>query len=199
MKLILFSEHDLRVDIEAIGRLRHACRPELCVAGPSCCQSYEIAFPARQARRVIDYLDHASRYARHLTGPEGLTDPLSETDDGLACMDTDEDGLCLLAFADDTGRRRCALHAAAVELGHDPAAVKPQPCWLWPLALSEDDPPILTVCAGAEQFPCNRLLKRPARSLDAGLAEIVDGLWSPELARNIDDALAGRPPASMQP
>jgi hypothetical protein len=63
----------------------------------------------------------------------------------------------------------------AVEVGVSPHVAKPRGCGLWPLCVSDDQPPIVTVQPGADKYPCNRIV--PGReNLHPGTEELLEAL-----------------------
>ena len=164
----------VRVDIQALCRLRHACDPNLCRHTRCCCKSYEVLVDRNEASTVVGVLPHAARHAPRLRDGATFHDPFDTTEGGL-CLATTANGRCVFAFNTKQGLR-CSLHAAALELGLPPAAVKPKACSLWPLFFDESDPPLLTVQEDALDFPCNRH-NSAATSLHPGVEEIIQTVF----------------------
>ena len=77
-----------------------------------------------------------------------------------------------------------------MDLGLPPARVKPQACALWPLALVEADPPLLTVQEGVLDFPCNRKRRGSAPDLHKGVAEIIEAVFGEDVLTAIRSELA---------
>ena len=153
------------VDLDALTRLAHSCDPSKCIHAKSCCATYDVPATDDECDRITGMLPHAAKYQPN------LDDDVFDEGDETSLM-TDEDGRCVFAFRGKDRGERCSLHAAALDVGVDPYKAKPMPCALWPLALTDDDIPVLTVMAGAGGFPCNR--SRPARpSLHPGVADIL--------------------------
>lgn len=167
----------IAVDLRGILSLAHHCDPTLCRDRESCCAHYEICCDEEEIPRLIGLFPQAARHAPHLLGADGYDNVFEETDDGLLCLDAVDDGLCILAYRDGTGRALCSLHSAALELGLDYFTAKPRACLLWPLALTNDDPPCLGVHPDALEFPCNHARKPGNADFDPGVAEIVRGLF----------------------
>lgn len=171
----------VRIDLVALMSLRHTCDPSLCRHGPRCCATYEVCIEPAESGKIVGGLGAAARWAKAVRTDAGRADVLEETDDGLLAMGTDDSGLCLLAFRDRKGRTLCALHAAALDSGTQPAAMKPRSCCLWPLALSEGRSPVLTVVDDALAFPCNHR-RRAHSGLDDGVQQVLREVFGPEFA-----------------
>jgi len=180
-----------RVDIDALLRLRHHCDPDLCRHTVSCCRCYEVCITRKEMGRAIGLMKHAAKYARRLRKP-GFENPFDPVEPGLYAIDTHEDESCVFAYRRRTGETFCSLHSAALDLGLDPYAVKPQPCTLWPLALSEDDPPVLSVQSHIRRFPCIVIRPRPARNLDPAIADTIRTLFGEAFLEELNAAIATR-------
>ncbi len=169
------------VDIPALRRLRHDCDPAHCRNRTSCCAQYEVAITETELERVIGCLPEVEVWA-----PEVVMSDVYEEDGKGAILDTDEDGLCVLAYRRVDGSVLCSLHSIALEHGLDPAEVKPQCCCLWPLALSEGRPRTLSVQDDAYTFPCNRLRPRNAAGLDPGVAAILRSCFGDSFRKQVE-------------
>lgn len=191
--------HRRKVDLAALTRIGHDCRPDLCRPAAGCCACHEVCINHREMERVVGCLPQAARFARHLDLPDGLPDPVEQLAPRAYALETDEDGVCLLAYTDRRGRVLCSLHSAAVEMGLDPYQVKPRSCVLWPLAISDRPPRILSVAADALAFPCNRPRRRGARRLDRGIADIVARLFGQPFLDKLHTALARTAAPSAEP
>lgn len=184
------SIENMHIDVEALRALAHRCEPLKCIERErGCCATYEVVVGRREQGTIVGALPEAARFAPALkTGGEYL-DPFEETEGG-SCLNTGEDGLCVFAYEEARGATLCALHSAALELGLSPTRVKPQACALWPLALVEGDPPLLTVQEDALAFPCNRRRRSGAAGLNGGIAEIVEAVFGREVVTEINSQLA---------
>jgi hypothetical protein len=172
------------VDLTALSSIAHACDPLLCRSCGSCCGRYEIALSARELERMVGISPEARKFQPDLD-PE---DFFEELDDGGCALASDEDGLCAFAWRDQEGRVLCSAHSAALARGLDPYRVKPSCCSLWPLALSEGRPRVLTVQDDAFELPCNR--RRRDEGLDSGVADIIRGLFGARFLSEVREALA---------
>jgi hypothetical protein len=190
-KLMIDGVH---VDTEALLRLRHDCHPKHCQAGPCCCQVYEITFTQEETTRAIGMMPHCERYAPHLKPGAVLENPFEDEDneEGDVVVEEQENGACAFAYKDKKGRMWCSIHSAALDLGLRPAEVKAQVCLLWPVALTDDTPPILSIVDDAFDFPCNHRRRKDARRLDPGVAECVERIMGPDFLEALRKQLALR-------
>jgi hypothetical protein len=177
----------LNVDLAGLHSLAHNCRPESCRA--SCCSVYAVHVTDEEMARMVGYMPLAHKYARNLKQGREWRNLFQEEDDGTLLMDTNRDGFCLFCYHLN-GFALCSLHSAALDLGQNPAHVKPECCHLWPLALEEGRRDTLTVHDDAFDFPCNR--RRTARSgrLHQGVREIVAGLYGDDFLTEVEAACA---------
>ncbi len=176
---------NMRIDIEALRALAHRCEPLKCAERErGCCATYEVVVAHREQAAIVGALAEASRFAPALKTSGEYLDPFEETEGG-SCLNTDEDGLCVFAYEDAHGATLCSLHSAAQNLGLSPTHVKPKACALWPLALVEGDPPLLTVQEDALAFPCNRRRRNSAAGLNGGITEIIEETFGREFLREI--------------
>ena len=196
------------VDLEVLRRLRHTCDPAHCDRAHHCCSQYEIGLGRHEMGRMIGLMKRAADYATHLRDGRGLINPFDEETPGRFVIDTDENQRCVFAYEVEEkagekspgqkGRKKghrptvtyCSLHSAALDAGLEPYEYKPHSCALWPLALSEDKPPVLTVQDAEGEFACNRL-GRPRRNgrLDPGIEDL--------LARNFGEAFLAKVLAAL--
>ena len=162
----------MRIDVAALRTLAHRCVPEKCATRDrGCCATYEVTVDRREIGTIVGTQNLAAAYAPQLRHD---LETIEDTDDG-ACLATDEDGRCVFAYHDASATTLCSLHSVALDLGLPPAHVKPRPCALWPLALVEDTPPLLTVQEDAQSFPCNRRSSAPG--LNQGVAETIEEVF----------------------
>ncbi len=175
------------VDLDALARLSHSCDPSKCVGDKSCCATYDVPATEDECDRMTGMLPLAARYQPTLRDGDGFVETFDEDEE--ISLATDEDGRCVFAFRGKDKGERCSLHAAALDVGVDPYRSKPMPCALWPLALTDDDVPVLTVMAGVGGFPCNR--GRPRRaSLHPGVADILATCFGPTFRDAVVEAVA---------
>ena len=165
---------NLLVDLGALARIAHLYDPVRCKKRGCCCSSYEVTVGRREMERITGCMPHAARHAPWLRDGKDWVNPFEEDEARQIVLDTDEHGRCVFAYRNASGETRCSLHTAAIELGLDPYRTKPRSCALWPLALGEGRPRVLSIQDDAFDFPCNRRRRpRRDRSLDPGIAELI--------------------------
>jgi hypothetical protein len=164
----------LKFNVEEIAALAHRCRgcadPARC-----CCASFEICVTGREMKRIIGYAEEIVKLCPHLAGEGGMDNIFERIEGGLYALDTDEDGLCVLACRIG-GKVRCSLHAIALKLGIPLGEIKPQGCLLWPLSMSEGSPMEISVQEDVFDFPCNKRRACGAldhATLDPGVVEVI--------------------------
>jgi hypothetical protein len=178
----------IRIDVDALLSLNHACDPGKCRYSGSCCRVYEICTTRKEMSRAIGMMPDAARYATHLDEDGELANPFEPTGDGLYAIEAQEDGACTFAFRKGN-KLLCSIHAAALDLGLNPYRTKPSSCTLWPLALSEGTRPVLSVQEDVLRFPCNSAPRSSNRSLDQGVREIVQQVFGDAFLRRLEDHL----------
>lgn len=180
----------IRVDIEALRRLSHQCRPSNCSVRKSCCKTYEVIVDNEQMPGIIGAMPRAAHYAKGLLEEDELIDPFEEADGADACLATHYDGMCVFAWRDRQGAILCSLHSAALDLGVDPYKTKPKACALWPLYLVEGEAPRLTVQEDAYAFECNKPAAGIPTRLDPGVSEILDNVFGEAFRDEVERLLA---------
>ena len=163
---------DVRIDLKALRSIRHRCRPGDCKGRPNCCSRFQIHVGEKELETIVGFLPLAEKYAPSIGGDGGYDNVFEEAEDGCFLIDTDEDEQCVFAYASRKGEILCSLHSAAIDLGLPPADVKPRCCSLWPLALTNDPQPMLSINNLCDAFPCNHRKAVP-RGIDAGIQETI--------------------------
>lgn len=169
----------VKVDGYRLERIAHRHEAGRCTASTCCCRCYEVEVSEEEIVRVIGLMEEAAWWAPHLKAGGELINPFEEDDESAGyVLESGADGRCVFAYESGAGAMLCSLHSAALELGVDPYGLKPRSCVLWPLALSEERTPTLTVQAGAFEFPCNRRRRpRPDGRLDVGIEHIIESVF----------------------
>ena len=186
----LIEIQGIRVAVETLLRLRHACDPSLCAKQGCCCRFYEVTFTRREVSRIIGMVPHCIRYVPALAPGNDFEHPFEKAEGNVFIVDEDEDGTCAFAYRDRKGRTLCSIHSAALDLGLDPYQVKAEACVIWPLALSEDKPPILSVQEDIYHFPCNKRRRPGAKHLDPGVAGAIRHIFGEGFLRDLEAAIA---------
>ncbi len=167
----------VRVDLDAVLKIDHRCVPGQCGLSGSCCARYEVCVERTELSRVVGLMPRAARYSPDLVSDGELSNVFEETEDGLICLDRDEDGMCVFAYRSGKNMILCSLHSAALDSGIPPHEAKPGSCSLWPLALSDGPEPVLSVDEDAFMFPCNTLRQAPGPEPAPGIASILESLF----------------------
>jgi hypothetical protein len=107
-----------------------------------------------------------------------------ECDDASFCIDANEDESCVFTYAKSSGETFCALHSVALDLRVSPVDLKPMACSLWPLTLSEEPEPDLSVDINWREFPCNTLSGNEHR-MDAGVINIIASCFGVSFLRQL--------------
>jgi len=143
------------VDVPALMKLKHYCDPMLCRNKRYCCASYDITINKDDMKRTVGLMPEAAKFAPEVGEDGEFENPFDPVERGRWAIDCHEDsGACAFSFRDKKGCGWCSLHAAALELGLDPYQQKPEVCTMWPLALAEGDPPVLSIQGDVYEFPC---------------------------------------------
>ncbi len=180
-----------RVDLNALPKISHQCRPEDCPKRGTCCEYYEITVLRGELARLTGMIPAAAKYQPRLRDQGSYVNPFEKSEPGCFVLDQTEHGRCVFAWR-RRGMMLCSFHSAALELGVDPYRHKPRACAMWPLALGDSDPIwTLTIQDDCLRFPCNR--RRRARGLDPGIAELIERNFGQAFLDKVQAALAGKP------
>ncbi|MDX9753901.1 MAG: hypothetical protein RBU29_08070 [bacterium] len=166
------------VDLQALFGIAHECRPIVCKQD-CCCGCYEICADKNEVRQIVSLLPIASHFAPHLRDGDEWVDLFDPVEQGLCALETDDEGLCQLAYRSGEAMY-CSLHSAALHLGLSPFTVKPKVCSLWPVAWVEGERPLLTIQDDAFDFPCNRPQDPRIAPLSPAIAETLQWAFGAE-------------------
>lgn len=89
-------------------------------------------------------------------------------------IDKNDKDLCVFGYKAKERKIACSLHTVAVEMGIPVNSIKPLACILWPLALVESDPLVLSVQEGISIFPCTQRITSQNLFLDNGIAQNIE-------------------------
>ncbi|MCX7016183.1 MAG: DUF3109 family protein [Candidatus Sumerlaeota bacterium] len=152
---------NLIVDVPAVVRRRFVCHTDLCIgakpldslAGRSCCSSFAVRVAPKEIRRIETLLPQVRRrypgIAETIDRLEGAWWHYDEEDYNKALKSAPNGG-CIFLTPREDGMYKCALHAAAMDLGVDPNRVKPAACLLFPLFVVEVEDNLLLTCTSEE-------------------------------------------------
>ena len=179
--------NSVHVNLSAILCVDHACNG-CSTPGQCCCASYEVCADSKELKRIVNLLPEAARFCPRLKTKSGYDIIFDEIEPGLFALDTDEKGLCLLAYKSG-GKIRCSLHSAALKLGLSPAKVKPQACLLWPLSASEDNK-FLSMGNDTLSFRCVTRRRKPSRAIAPSLLETIGEVYGRDFGARLARAAA---------
>ena len=168
----------LVADVSALRTIRHECVQ--CGRAHSCCSTYEVEITWTEIRRIDSLLPQIVRHRRALrTGPNEYRDVFRDADDDVMVIDTGAESTCPFLVRSSG---RCAIHAAAIDLGLEPFRTKPLLCAAWPLAVQPIGPQRILLSADdtASQFPCTK--KVWSRRIRPEVYDIVTRLFGDAVA-----------------
>lgn len=177
----------ITIDVASIAAVAHACTGCATVRA-CCCSSYEVCVTAREMEAIIGAMPIAAEFCPTLESRDGFANVFDETEGGVFCIDTDENGLCVFAYRSARGVS-CSLHSAALRLGTPPSSVKPSSCVLWPLSLSEPPGRWLSICDDALTFDCCKPRKgKRTRTVSASFIESVGEVFGTDARAKLTTA-----------
>jgi hypothetical protein len=130
-----------RVDAGQALAYEFVCEPEKCEErGEYCCARFEVDISRTEMERLTGLMPTSAKYAPDLIVAGEYLNPFDAFDDDPRrfSIDKNEAGDCVFTFVAD-GEKRCAAHAACLDMGIDPLREKPLPCRIWPLTLGDKD------------------------------------------------------------
>lgn len=179
------------VDVPALMKLKHYCDPMLCRNKRYCCASYEITINRADMRRAIGLMPSAAAFAPEVGEGGDHENPFEKIETGRWAIDCDDETeACAFSFRDKKGCGWCSLHAAALDLGLDPYQQKPEVCTMWPLALSEGDPPVLSIQEDVYTFPCAWKRRGKPKGLYPDIAANVKAIFGEAFLEKLNHAIA---------
>jgi hypothetical protein len=181
------SSHVL-IDLDSLMKFRHncdGCARRASVA--SCCSGLEVCISKSEMSKIVGIIPYIVKYCHHLLIEAELDNIFNESEDGLYSIDTHINGLCVFAYRKNR-RILCGIHSAADGLGLNWYDLKPLPCILWPLAISEDLSPVISLDDSAGSFHCNTEVSDRSPCLDLSVIKILKNVVGNESAVNIDHA-----------
>jgi len=135
---------NVKVDLKSLISIKHKCDPGVCNGKISCCAEYEICMEKDEVDKIIAHTPGAAEFAPQLKTNGLYNNVFDETDDNLITIDVDEDSQCLFAWRNSNGEVLCSLHSHAIKSNLSFYDTKPGSCCLWPLAIYQGSPEILT-------------------------------------------------------
>lgn len=176
----------IEVDVAGLCSVTHRCTG---CKGESrcCCSSYEVAIKKRELERIVGYIPNTIQFCPHLESSNGYKNVFENISNGLYCIDTDEDGLCVFAYF-KSRKMLCSLHTVSKKLGIPFSSIKPISCILWPLAIFESDTRILSIQDDVFEFKCNKHRRLDKLSLSPSIARNVEILFGRSFRQELEKA-----------
>ncbi|MHC4320965.1 MAG: hypothetical protein ACYST3_01695 [Planctomycetota bacterium] len=181
---------NVKVDLRSLISIQHKCDPGLCNEKISCCAEYEVCMEKREVDKIISYTPGAAEFLPQLIANGSYRNIFEETDDNLVSIDTDGDNQCLFAWRNNKGDILCSLHSHAIKNNLSFCDTKPESCSLWPLAIYDGRPEILTVQDDAFNFDCNEKRKPKKAELDTEISSIIKNVYGEKMLAGIKHAIA---------
>jgi hypothetical protein len=181
---------NVKVDLKSLISIKHKCDPEICRGKISCCAEYEICIEKNEVDKVIACTPGAAEFAPQLIENSFYRNVFDETDDDLITIDVDDDNQCLFAWRNIRGEILCSLHSHAIKNNLSSYDTKPESCSLWPLAIYNGSPQILTVQDDAFNFDCNKKRKPEKSELDVEISSIIKNVYGEKILVGINHAIS---------
>ncbi|MBF0169530.1 MAG: hypothetical protein HQK87_00330 [Nitrospinae bacterium] len=180
-----------RIDAAQMVAWEYACEPEKCEERDEyCCARFEVDISRTEMERMTGLMPASARYAPTLMQGRTPVNVFDEFDDDPRrfVIDKNDAGDCVFTFV-AAGEKRCALHAACLEIGLDPMKEKPLPCRIWPLTIGDKDPDgkIHVGFDLASNPVCLTKKRRDRKKVSPGVRELLTGL----LGKRADAAIRG--------
>ena len=181
---------NVKVDLKSLISIKHKCDPGVCKGKVSCCAEYEVCMEEKEVDRIIAHIPQAAVFAPQLIDNNSYRNVFDETDDNLIAIDVDDDNQCLFAWRNSNGEILCSLHSHAIKNNLSFYDTKPRSCCLWPLAIYDGSPEILTVQDDAFNFDCNKKCKPERAELDIEISSIIKNVYGEKMLVGINHAIA---------
>ncbi|GAX59376.1 uroporphyrinogen-III decarboxylase [Candidatus Scalindua japonica] len=181
---------NIKVDLKSLISIKHTCDPEICSEKGSCCSEYEVCMEKREVDKIVTHIPEAAKFAPQLIANGTYRNIFEETDDNLVSIDTDEENQCLFAWRNGKGEALCSLHSHALKNNLSFYDTKPESCCLWPLAIYDGSPKILTVQDDAFNFDCNKRHKSEKARLDPEISSIINNVYGTKMLTGINHAIS---------
>ncbi|HUV51340.1 MAG TPA: hypothetical protein VMW78_10030 [Anaerolineae bacterium] len=171
---VLFPTIDgIIVDLKALSAIKHSCASNNCKISQCCCSCYEVIINKTELSNIVDVVPHASQYSPVLRLDKDFDNVFEDEGKNTYSIDKNNRGFCVFGYKTKERKVLCSLHKTAVDMKIPINSVKPLVCILWPLALVESDPLVLSVQEDVFKFPCNQERTSPTTVLDSGIAQNI--------------------------
>jgi len=151
---------------------------------------YEVCIEKNEVDKVFAHTPGAAEFAPQLKDNGFYRNIFEETDDNLITIDTDEDNQCLYAWRNSDKEVLCSLHSHAIKSNLSFYDTKPESCCLWPLAIYDGSPKILTVQDDAFDFDCNKKDGSGKVELDTEISSIIKNMYGEKMIAGINHAIS---------
>lgn len=179
------------VDCKALSSIKHSCISNNCKISQCCCSQYEVFIDNIELSNIVGALPYASQYSTILKSDKSFANIFGDEGKNTYSIDKNNRGFCVFGYKGKEKSFFCSLHKAAVDMKIPLKKVKPLACILWPLALVESDPVVLTVQEDVTLFPCNQEQASPSIVLDNGIAQIIKIAFGSSFHYKLNEAIKG--------
>ncbi|MBA3029751.1 MAG: DUF3109 family protein [Desulfobacteraceae bacterium] len=162
------------LDLKGLSSINHSCASNNCKISQCCCSHYEVLISKAELSNIINVIPHASQYSRNLRLDKDFGNVFEDEGRNTYSIDKNDNGFCVFGYKAKGRKVLCSLHQAAVDMKIPINSVKPLACILWPLALVESEPIILSVQEEVSIFPCNQDRTSSTLLLDRGIAQNIE-------------------------
>jgi len=162
------------VDCKALTSITHSCNSSNCEISNCCCSHYEVCITSVELSNIIGVMPYASQYSSLLGSDNRFINVFGDEGRNTYSIDKSHSGFCVFGYQGKHKEIVCSLHQAATDLKMSLKSLKPLECILWPLALVDSDPVILSIQEDVLSFPCNQKKNSNPIELDNGIAQIVE-------------------------
>jgi uncharacterized protein DUF3109 len=165
------------VDLDSILSIDHTCAQDKCDRHSCCCSKYEIGITGAEMSTMIGFMGDAAKYSKSLKDKNGeFINVFDKWEEDLYFIDSAKNSLCAFAYENKENQIFCSLHSAALETGTAPHKIKPKSCSLWPLAIIEQKPQILTIQEDVFDYQCN-IKKTKDGTICPSISETIENLF----------------------
>lgn len=179
------------VDCKALTSINHSCMTSNCKISQSCCSNYEVCINSIELSNIIGVLPYASKYARFLKSDKSFDNIFEDEGSNTYSIDKNNKEFCVFGYRGKGEKVLCSLHKVAIDMKIPLKSVKPLACILWPLALVESDPLILSIQDDALLFPCNKKRTSQSIDLDNNIAQIVENAFGSSFLYQLEKIIEG--------
>ncbi len=189
---VLFPTIDgIIVDCKALSSIKHSCISNNCKISQCCCSHYEVFINNIELSNIIGVLPYASQYSTILKSDKSFANVFGDEGRNTYSIDKNNRGFCVFGYQGKEKKVFCSLHKATFDMKIPQKFVKPLVCILWPLALVESDPVVLSVQEDVSLFPCNQERASPSIVLDNGIAQIIKIAFGSSFLYKLHETIEG--------